>query len=426
MTDTTEFCLPELADQVTEVKLTAWLKAVGDYVEVGEPIAEVETDKTNVELEAPVSGVLRVIHVAAGTEGLGAGAVLALIAAASEQSDEGGTHGAAPALTGNEVVSTAGSPVPVVAAHRRNEVVDELPPVGSETDSATVPATPVARKMAAVAGLDLAGIRGTGRGGRIGKEDVDRALAERREGSSVGASVPASPPVGVPAHVEGPFQDHELTAMRRVTATRMQQSKQTVPHFYLRVDCAVDAALGLLASAKRQEPEVGPTLTDFVICAAAHALRLVPGANAAWADGVVRMYDSVDVALAVNTPTGLIAPVIRQADRKELEEIAAETRTLAAGAREGTLLPADYAGGTFTISNLGMYGVESLYAIVNPPQSCVLGIGAALSRPVAFGQEVRVARMMACTLSADHRVIDGALGAELLAAIKDYIERAGS
>lgn len=426
MTDTTEFCLPQLADQVAEVKLTAWLKAVGDHVDLGEPIAEVETDKTNVELESPVSGVLRVIQVEAGTEGLEAGAVLALIAAAPGQADEGGTSGVAPALTGDEVVSTGGPKVPVVAGRRRHEVVDEPPSVGSETASATVPATPVARKMAAAAGLDLAGIRGTGRGGRIGKGDVDRALAERREGLSAGAPVSLSPQVSVPAHVEGPFQDHELTAMRRVTATRMQQSKQTVPHFYLRVDCAVDAALDLLAATKRQRPEAVPTLTDFVIRAAAHALRLVPGANAAWADGVVRMYDSVDIALAVNTPTGLITPVIRQADRKELEEIAAETRTLAAGAREGTLLPADYAGGTFTISNLGMYGVESLYAIVNPPQSCILGIGAALSRPVAFGQEVRVARMMACTLSADHRVIDGALGAELLAAIKDYIERAGS
>ena len=426
MTNTTEFCLPELTDQVTEVKLIAWLKAVGDYVEVGEPIAEVETDKTNVELEAPVSGVLQVIHVAAGTEGLGAGAVLALIAAASERSDDGVRSRAVPTLTDNEVVSTAGPPAPVVTAQRPHEVVDAIPTAGSETASAAVAATPVARKMASAAGLDLAGIRGTGRGGRIGKEDVDRALAERREGSSVGAPVSPSPPLGVPPPVEGSFQDHELTAMRRVTATRMQQSKQTVPHFYLRVDCAVDAALGLLAAAKRQEPEVVPTLTDFVILAAAHALRLVPGANAAWADGAVRVYDSVDIALAVNTPTGLIAPVIRQADCKELEEIAAETRTLATRAREGTLQPADYAGGTFTISNLGMYGVESLYAIVNPPQSCILGIGAALSRPVAFGQEVRVARVMACTLSADHRVIDGALGAELLAAVKDYVEGAGS
>ena len=426
MTNTTEFCLPELTDQVTEVKLIAWLKAVGDYVEVGEPIAEVETDKTNVELEAPVSGVLQVIHVAAGTEGLGAGAVLALIAAASERSDDGVRSRAVPTLTDNEVVSTAGPPAPVVTAQRPHEVVDAIPTAGPETASATVAATPVARKMAAATGLDLAGIRGTGRGGRIGKEDVDRALAERREGSSVGAPVSPSPPVGVPAPVEGSFQDHELTAMRRVTATRMQQSKQTVPHFYLRVDCVVDSALRLLAAAKRQEPEVVPTLTDFVIRAAAHALRLVPGANAAWADGAVRMYESVDIALAVNTPTGLIAPVIRQADCKELEEIAAETRTLATRAREGTLQPADYAGGTFTISNLGMYGVESLYAIVNPPQSCILGIGAALSRPVAFGQEVRVARVMACTLSADHRVIDGALGAELLAAVKDYVEGAGS
>jgi len=213
--------------------------------------------------------------------------------------------------------------------------------------------------------------------------------------------------------------------MRRVTATRMQQAKQTVPHFYLRIECAADAALALLASAKQLRPDLSPTVTDLVIRASALALRKVPRANSSWVDGRVRLYEDADIAVAVNTPTGLITPVVRGADKKDLAAVATETQGLFARARDGRLRPDEYAGGTFTISNLGMYGVESLYAIVNPPQSCILGVGAAVSRPVAVANEVRVGQVMVCTLSADHRVIDGAVGAELLAAIRDHIEQPG-
>ena len=213
--------------------------------------------------------------------------------------------------------------------------------------------------------------------------------------------------------------------MRRVTATRMQQAKQTVPHFYLRTECRVDGALRLLAAAKRRFPDAPPTLTDLVVRAAASALRAVPDANSAWVDGAVRVYERVDVAVAVATQQGLVAPVVRGADGMDLGAIARETRALAARARDGRLAPAEYAGGTFTISNLGMYDVESLYAIVNPPQSCILGVGAATRRPVAAGDGVGIGSVMACTLSADHRVIDGAVGAELLRAIKSRLEQPG-
>ena len=243
--------------------------------------------------------------------------------------------------------------------------------------------------------------------------------------SSPSAGVEERAAAEVPGTAAPPHREPPLTAMRRVTATRMQQAKRTVPHFYLRTECRVDAALGFLAAAKRHSPDAPPTLTDLVVRAAACALRAVPEANSAWVDGAVRVYDRVDVAVAVNTPHGLVAPVVRGAERKDLGAIARETRALAARARGGRLAPAEYAGGTFTISNLGMYGVESLFAIVNPPQSCILGVGAATRRPVATGDRVGVGSVMACTLSADHRVIDGAAGAALLEAIRSCLEQPG-
>ena len=438
MSRTIEFRLPQLADSVTSVKLSVWLKQEGDRVQAGEPIVEVETDKTNVELEAPVSGVVRTIHVVAGTEELEVGVLLALIA------DETDSETATPAAT---------TPEPVADDHQEVEtdpdraVADSRVGPGDETaapreparpdpppipvvDGAPAPvATPMARRMAVAAGLDLSTVRGSGRGGRIGKADIDRMLAAQR-GAPPAAAAPTAP-----AQVDGethgpvgpdvPFTEHTLTAMRRVTATRLQQAKQTVPHFYLRIECVVDAALGRLARVKELHPDVTPSLTDFVVWAAALALRQVPQANSTWADGVVRVYDTVDIAVAVNTPKGLITPIVRAADRKDLGTIARETRALVTRAREGTLTPEEYTGGTFTVSNLGMYGVDGLYAIVNPPQSCILGVGAAAKRPVVADNVVTVGTVMTCTLSADHRAIDGAVGAELLAALRAFIEQPG-
>ena len=438
MSRTIEFRLPQLADSVTSVKLSVWLKQEGDRVQAGEPIVEVETDKTNVELEAPVSGVVRTIHVVAGTEELEVGVLLALIA------DETDSATATPAATTLEpvaddhqevetdpdgaVADSRAGPGDETAAPREPARPD--PPPIPVVDGAPAPvATPMARRMAVAAGLDLSTVRGSGRGGRIGKADIDRMLAAQR-GAPPAAAAPTAPaqvdgethgPVGP----EVPFTEHALTAMRRVTATRLQQAKQTVPHFYLRIECVVDAALGRLARVKELHPDVTPSLTDFVVWAAALALRQVPQANSTWADGVVRVYDTVDIAVAVNTPKGLITPIVRAADRKDLGAIARETRALVTRAREGTLTPEEYTGGTFTVSNLGMYGVEGLYAIVNPPQSCILGVGAAAKRPVVADNVVTVGTVMTCTLSADHRAIDGAVGAELLAALRAFIEQPG-
>ena len=409
MASPTELRLPQLAESVTSVTIGAWLKREGDRVEAGEPLVEVETDKTNVELEAPVSGVVTAIRVPEGAEGIAPGALLAIITPVDAKD----------APTAPVDLDAVDDPLPpAVAVQPPGPETTPAPGPGPVAAAivagASVPATPIARRMASAAGIDLATLEGTGRGGRVSKADVDRVLASSRRSVSASGSTPAPGPR---------YKEQSLTTMRRVTATRMQQAKQTVPHFYLRVECAVDAVMDLLARAKSLGTDPTPTLTDVVVRAAALALRQVPQANSAWADGALRVYDAVDIAVAVNTTDGLITPIVRAADTKDLGEIAAETSALVTRAREGALTPAEYSGGTFTISNLGMYGVESLYAIVNPPQSCILGVGAATRRPVAVGRDVRVASVMSCTLSADHRTIDGALGAQLLAAVKRYLEQ---
>ena len=424
MSHTTEFRLPELADVVESVRLGVWLKQEGDRVESGEPIAEVETDKTNVELESPVTGIVHTIKVEAGTDGLEPGAVLALI------TDDMAGDGSVPESRTNDGEVSKASSLKGVTGQENAERV--LPPAGPGSAAVTpavagqaVQATPLARRMAAAAGLDIAAVRPVGSDGRIGKSDVDRVLSEQR-GRLPGHDQASRPAVSLSLDVaDGPSAIQELTPMRRVTAKRMQHAKQTVPHFYLRTECVADAALALIASAKKLEGDEAPTLTDVVLRATAFALRKIPLANSAWDDQGVRVFDRVDIAIAVNTPQGLVTPVVRAADEKDLGAIARETKALATKAREGRLSPADYSGATFTISNLGMYGVESLYAIVNPPQSCILGVGAAVERPVVAGREVRIGTVMACTLSADHRAIDGVVGAELLAVLKAHIEQPG-
>ena len=409
----TEVRLPELADSVESVRLSTWLKQEGDRVEAGEPIVEVETDKTNVELEAPASGVLRAIQCAEGADGLTPGTVLALIVDEPDSPDRP-PEAEAPREPGPASVAVQDIvPPSQLSDEETSGEVASAPESPSYGEGQA--ATPLAARMAAAAGLDLSQIETSRANGRIGKTDVERALAERR-----GTPQATAPPVSASKHeVVG------LTAMRRVTAARMQESKQNVPHFYLRVECAANAALALVATAKREGIDPAPTLTDLVVRASAFALKRVPQANSAWADGTVRLYETVDIAIAVSTPGGLITPVVRAADQKTLGEIAKETKELVARAREGRLTPSDYMGGTFTISNLGMYGVESLYPIVNPPQSCILGVGAAVTRPVVEGTTVTVGAVMACTLSADHRVLDGAVGAQFLAAVKSYIEQPG-
>ena len=424
----TELRLPPLADTVTSVKLAAWLKTEGQAVAAGEPIVEVETDKTNVEIEAPAGGVVSKIHVPAGTEGLETGALLAVI---DEGVDAAGEAGAGADAAAAEPEATPATEVKAAASGAATVSVasgaTQAPAAATGATSGPAPAaSPLARRMAAAAGLHLGEIKGYGEG-RTHRKGRRRACAGCTGGAGPGRAAGASsvhPGAGAASRTApaAGFREAPLSAMRRVTAERLQAAKQTVPHFYLNADCAMDAALRLRARLNERDPDLGLTLTDIIVRAAALALREVPAANSAWSDGAVRLFDTADIAVAVDTPGGLIAPIIRRADGKSLRAISQELKSLSARAREGGLTPEEYTGGTFTISNLGMYGVDSLYAIVNPPQSCILGVGAARPRPVAASGGVEVATIAACTLSADHRAIDGATGARFLASLRTFIE----
>lgn len=418
-----EVRLPELGDSITHAKLSTWLKQAGDRVARGEPIAEVETDKTSVEIAAPGDGVLAVIQVAAGTDGVAVNDLLALITA------DGIAN--APA-TGVVSLAGAASPRAAAAVVEPPREIEPPEPVTiapkaqraqpeSSADAvaeADIAASPMARRMAYAAGLSLSNLNGTGPGGRITKADVEAALQPR---PSVAAGRPSPVSAPLPDHDPARYERTALSPMRRVAAERLTASKQTIPHFYLRVECSMDAVSRIRADVNARGGD-RLSFTVFALRAAALALKKVPAANTMWDNGSVRVYKSVDLAVAVNTPSGLVAPVIRDAQDKSTTILNREMKELAERARASRLKPEDYSGGTCTVSNLGMFGVTSLYSIINPPQTCILGLGAIEERPVVRDHALAVGQMMTCTLSADHRALDGAVGAEFLAAFRQLIE----
>ena len=420
-----EVRLPELGGSVTHAKLSVWLKREGDRVSAGEPIAEVETDKTSVEIEAPGDGVLAKIHVSEGADQVPIHALLALIAVdgavcdteASAKGGEGAPSAVPPVAVTSVDVSRADVARQVVV-ERFVDAANRSATVRTDGPDADIPASPFVRRMAYAAGISLARITGTGPGGRITKQDVDGVLGRR---SRVQPAPEVTPATAAASDEPAAYDVQPPSRLRRVTAERLAQAKQTIPHFYLRIDCAMDR-VAQIRHELNARGEAKLSFTAFMVRAAALALRKVPAANALWVDGEVRIYRTADIAVAVNTPSGLIAPVIRRADEKSLLTIAREMRDLSERARTGQLEPADYSGGTFTISNLGMYGVSSLYPIINPPQTCILGLGAIEQRPIVRDQAITIRTMMTCTLSADHRALDGAMGSEFLAAYRRLIE----
>lgn len=422
----TEVRLPELGDSVTHAKLTKWLKREGDRVLAGEPIAEVETDKTNVEVEAPGTGVLVKIHVGEGTDGVPVDTILALIADAGQGDAVSASTVAVPAETPRtdsdsgprsvELLSEAprgGGARSALSVHGPSHLAA---PDSADSD---IPASPLARSMAHAAGIPLTSVRGTGPGRRITKRDIDAVL----QPAGPVASAAPTPAIALQAveSADGAYELRPLSAMRRVTAERLAQSKQTIPHFYMQTDCDVQQ-VSQMRNELNARSEEKISLTAFLIRAAALALQKIPSANSTWANGAIRVYGAADIAVAIDTPSGLIAPVIRQAERKSVLAIAREMRALADRARAGKLKPEEYSGGTFTLSNLGMYGVGRIYPIINPPQSCILGVGAVEERPVVRDRAVVPGLVMTCTLSADHRAIDGAAGAEFLGTFRRLIE----
>ncbi len=282
-------------------------------------------------------------------------------------------------------------------------------------------ASPAARRLARDHGIDLSALRGSGPGGRIVMGDVAAAAGES---TAVPRSVPTPIPPPAPSSRDGGDLDEiPHNAMRRVTAQRLTEAKQTIPHFYLTVDCRLDELLALRRQINACEAGLAVSITDLVVKAAALALRKVPAVNASWSDAAVLQHRRVDISVAVATRRGLITPVVRDADAKSLRAISAEVKSLAERARDQRLSPHEYQGGGFSISNLGMHGVREFAAIINPPQACILAVGAGEPRPVVRDGAVAIATVMTCTLSADHRVVDGVTGAEFLGAFRALVER---
>ena len=411
---TVELRLPELAESMTSATVTAWLKQPGERVVQGDPVVEVDTDKTTVEIEASVDGVLREVLVPEGTEEVEVGTVLALIDDDDDDNDEARDTQTADAAPAQDGAAPAVTERPASGFGERLTGPDSLesPRPASDSDAGAVGinATPLARRMAAVAGVDLTTVDGTGTDGRVRKVDVDRLIGadgEDHEGSTPSESV---------AHT-----DHPLSTVRRVTAERLTRAKQTVPHFYLSSECDMSAVIDQRARHNATSAE-HLTLTDIVVRASALALGRVPSANSAWHEEGVRVFAHADIAVAVNTSTGLFTPIVRNADQKTLGAIARELRDLTDRARRGQLRPDEYSGGSFTVSNLGMFDVASLYAIVNPPQSCILGVGTVRRTPVVRDDAIVIGEVATLTLSADHRALDGAIGGELLRELKSTLE----
>jgi len=394
--------MPKMGDAMEEGKILKWKKRPGDPVAKGEPIAEIETDKVNVDIEAEDSGVLLTILVPEG-QTVAVGTNIAMIGAPGQKVSP------APAPSpGLAAKPTTPSPSPS-APPRPSE-----PPVTRTDMTDRVKASPLARNLAAEHGIDLATVRGTGPEGRITKEDIEALVA-----TATPTPAAAAPPAGA----EGEFDAVPLTKMRQTIARRMSQSKQQAAHFYVTVEVDMDAALRARQQLNAAQTGGKVSVNDLVVKATALALRKFPNLNSALIDGTIRRYRRINVAIAVALPEGLIAPVVHDSDRLPLAELAGKIHDLGERARAGHLHPEDYNGGTFTVSNLGMFGdVDNFIAIINPPQTAILAVGKALPRAVVRAGQIVAATTMKLTLSADHRVTDGAEAAQYLQEVKRLLE----
>ncbi|AIK96354.1 pyruvate dehydrogenase complex dihydrolipoamide acetyltransferase [Candidatus Odyssella acanthamoebae] len=408
--------MPALSPTMTEGNLVRWLKSEGDMVKPGQVIAEIETDKATMEVEAVDEGVLAKIYVPAGTESVKVNMLIGVILEEGEnESDLAALSDGAPlSVEGSASVEKAAS---VEKGAQASVAVDAAKPTPSASGE-RVFASPLARRLAEQNNVNIASIPGTGPHGRIVKADVEAAAVSGAKPATIQNSSGQAPLVyGTAGYAELP-----LNNMRKVIANRLTESKQQVPHFYLTVDCNLDALLKLRSDINARLEDTKISVNDFIVRATALALMKVPASNASWHDTHIRQYQAADVCVAVAIEGGLVTPVVRSAHLKSLKEISVEVKSLAERARAGKLMPEEYQGGSFTISNLGMYGINQFAAIINPPQAGIMAVGAGEQRAIVKDGQMQVATMMTCTLSADHRVVDGAVGANFLAAFKEFIE----
>jgi len=431
-----EILMPALSPTMEEGTLAKWLVKVGDVVKSGQILAEIETDKATMEFEAVDEGIVGKLLVAEGTAGVKVNTAIAVMIEEGESAEvaeaPAPVKSVAPVVPPVAVSPVAASAIPVAAAPVAAVSVAAVPVGGG----ARVFASPLARRIASEKGLDLSKVQGSGPHGRIVKADVEGAVAAPavavvEEVAPVAAKSVAAMPTGmVPdtvmkMYADRTFVEVPLDGMRRTIAARLTEAKQTIPHFYLRRDIRLDALMAFREMLNKQLEARGVKLSvnDFIIKACAMALQSVPDANAVWAgDRILRIKPS-DVAVAVAIEGGLFTPVLRDADQKSLSALSAEMKDLAARAKTRKLAPAEYQGGSFAISNLGMMGIDSFDAVINPPHGSILAVGAGVKKPVVLTDgSVGVATVMTVTLSVDHRVIDGALGAAFLKAIVENLE----
>jgi pyruvate dehydrogenase E2 component (dihydrolipoyllysine-residue acetyltransferase) len=462
----TQILMPQLSPTMEEGKLAKWHVKEGDAVRSGDVLAEIETDKATMEVEAPDDGTIDKLLVAEGTEHVPVNYPIARLLTEDEgapsfetrpvaapQDEELRPHPeeARSAVSKGEEVQSAAGEGALEPEQVMSKIAEQIRRNGRDDHASRVFASPLARRLAREFGLELTVLNGSGPHGRIVKSDVERAARETmRVPEPVAAEVMEAELAPIRQELVKRREPHETRGlsdtqvlalyepgsyeivphdtMRRFIAERLTLSKQTIPHFYLAIDCTLDAALAARARLNALAPQDGPrafklSLNDFIIKAMAMALQTVPAANATWTEQGLLRHRASDIAVAVALEGGgLHTPVIRDAEIKSLSEISNDMRDLAARARSKRLAPHEYQGGSTTISNLGMYGIDRFDAVINPPQASIMAVGRAEKRPVVKDDALKIATMMSVTLSVDHRVIDGALGAELLAAFKAYIE----
>jgi len=409
----TNILMPALSPTMTEGTLSRWLKKEGENVRAGDVIAEIETDKATMEVEAVDEGVLGKILIPDGTEGVKVNEPIAILVDQGEAVPQTPTSAPPPQAVAAPELTARPAPPPIPTGNGHDATLERTF------------ASPLARRMARQAGLDLAALKGSGPNGRIVKVDIEAAL---QKPIPAPAPPPAAAPVARPATpIAAPHRLVPHTSMRKVIARRLTEAKSTIPHFYVSMDVEIDALIALMNQLNAKAPKEGDdayliTINDMVIKTSAATLRRVPTVNAAWTDDGMAMFDDIDISVAVAIPDGLITPIVRRADQKGLATISREMKDLATRARAGKLKPEEFQGGGFSISNMGMFGVTEFAAIINPPQAAILAVAAGQKRPVVKNDALGIATVMTCTLSVDHRVVDGALGARWLREFKRIVE----
>ncbi|MFY9589583.1 pyruvate dehydrogenase complex dihydrolipoamide acetyltransferase [Rickettsia endosymbiont of Halotydeus destructor] len=409
--------MPALSPTMTEGNIARWLKKEGDQINPGEVIAEIETDKATMEVEAVDEGILAKILIAEGAENVPVNSLIAVLTEEGEDAslvDNFIKNNSA--VKSAEKSSTEPQSLPANNAKAENFLTEkpENNNNGIYSKQKSIFASPLARRLAAIDNISLENIKGTGPHGRIIKKDILEASTTSVKSNEKTISRNAEEYYLVPNN-----------NIRKIIAKRLLESKQTIPHFYLSIECNVDKLLDIREDINKSfgnDKSQKISVNDFIILAVGKALKEVPAANASWQDEAIKYYSNIDISVAVAIEGGLITPVVRNADQKNIVNLSREMKELIKKARENKLTPSEFQGGGFSISNLGMYGIKNFNPIINPPQSCIIGVGASSKRPIIVNDQVKIATIMDVTLSSDHRVVDGAVGAEFLASFKKFIE----